>query len=207
MTTTKPKLLTADDLLLLDSQGVKGELIRGVLYEKVSSNIEHGKVVINVASELKGFVKPRRLGTIFGSDAGVLLERGPDTVREADVAFTSGGTLAPRRNASTGYHRGGPPDLVVEIVSPSDRRRGRGRKGAAMAGPWRKAGLGGLAQHPHHRRPPGPAAPLPPSPRTIRWTAGRCCPVSPCRCGKCLSSRGIGAATHHSRCRRLPLPQ
>ena len=31
MTTTQPKLLTADDLLRLHSEGVRGELIRGVL--------------------------------------------------------------------------------------------------------------------------------------------------------------------------------
>ena len=31
MTTTKPKLITADELLQLYSKGVRGELIRGVL--------------------------------------------------------------------------------------------------------------------------------------------------------------------------------
>ena len=121
MTTAKQKLLTADDLLRLDSQGVKGELIRGVLYEKVSSNIDHGKIVINVGSELKGFVKPRRLGIVFGSDAGVLLERDPDTVREPDVGFIS----AERRPLDLrfqGYSEVA-PDLVLEIASPSDSRR------------------------------------------------------------------------------------
>ena len=39
MTTTKPQLLTADDLLRLHSEGVKGELIMGVLHEKVSSGL------------------------------------------------------------------------------------------------------------------------------------------------------------------------
>ena len=121
MTTTKPKLLTADDLLRLDGQGVKGELIRGVLHEKVSSSIKHGKVVINVASELKGFVKPRRLGTIFGSDAGILLERDPDTVREPDVGFTLAERMPPDANID-GF-TDIVPDLVVEVASPSDSRR------------------------------------------------------------------------------------
>ena len=34
MTTAKNKLLTAEDLLRLHSQGVKGELIDGVLHEE-----------------------------------------------------------------------------------------------------------------------------------------------------------------------------
>ena len=36
MTTAKQGLLTADDLLRLYSEGVKGELIRGVLHETVA---------------------------------------------------------------------------------------------------------------------------------------------------------------------------
>ena len=47
MTTTQPKLLTADDLLRLHSEGVRGELIRGVLYETMVSGGEHGEIVVN----------------------------------------------------------------------------------------------------------------------------------------------------------------
>ena len=121
MTTAKHKLLTADDLLRLDSQGVKGELIRGVLYERMPAGLEHGKEVVNVAGELRSFIKPRRLGTIVASDSGVWLERDPDTVREADVAFISAERL-PLALRVQGYAEV-VPDLVVEIVSPSDSRR------------------------------------------------------------------------------------
>ena len=121
MTTAKQKLLTADDLLRLDSQGVKGELIRGVFYEKVSSNTQHGKVTGNFVIGLGGFTKPRRLGTIVTSDSGILLERGPDTVREPDVGFT----LAERMplDADIVAFTDIVPDLVVEVASPSDSRR------------------------------------------------------------------------------------
>ena len=86
-TETLPKLLTADDLLELYSQGVRGELIRGVLCESMSTGVNHGEIVIELGSEIRAFVKPRRLGRVVGSDAGVLLERHPDTVREPDIAF------------------------------------------------------------------------------------------------------------------------
>ena len=121
MTTAKQKLLTADDLLRLDSQGVKGELIRGVLYERTLFGFEHGKVTTNVAGELWNFVKPRRLGTVTASNTGIWLERDPDTVREVDVQFTSAERL-PLELRFQGYSEV-VPDLVVEIVSPSDSRR------------------------------------------------------------------------------------
>ena len=43
MTTTREKLLTADDLLRLDGEGVRGELIRGVFCETMSVVGEHGE--------------------------------------------------------------------------------------------------------------------------------------------------------------------
>ncbi|MCY3920163.1 MAG: Uma2 family endonuclease [Chloroflexi bacterium] len=122
MTTTTPtKLLTADDLLRLYSQGVRGELIRGVLCETMSTGHEHGKIVTDLVIELGAFIKPRRLGTLVASDSGVRLERDPDTVREPDIAFTSAEKI-PLDARIPGYAEV-VPDLVVEVHSPSDSRR------------------------------------------------------------------------------------
>jgi len=118
MTVTTEKLLIADDLLRLGSQGVRGELLSGVLCETMPSGIRHGKIVVNLTILLGAFVKPHRIGTIVASDAGFLLERGPDTVREPDVAFISAQRL-PLDKDVPGYYEG-PPDLAVEIASPSD---------------------------------------------------------------------------------------
>ena len=120
-TTTKTKLLTADDLLRLYSKGVRGELIRGVLCETMAAGGEHGEIVVNLGIILGGFVKPRRLGRLAASDAGVLLERNPATVREPDLAFISSQKL-PLNVRNPGYYEV-VPDLVVEIASPSDSRR------------------------------------------------------------------------------------
>ena len=117
-TSKKPELLTADELLRLYSEGVKWELIREVLCETVAAGVEHGQIAVNVASELLSFVRPRRLGTVVASDTGFWLERDPDTVREPDVALISAKRL-PLDARVRGYGEF-PPDLVVEIVSPSD---------------------------------------------------------------------------------------
>ncbi len=121
MTTTKQKLLTADDLLRLYSKGIRGELIRGELRETMSVGLEHGEIVVNLAIELGAFIKPRRLGRIAASDIGVILERNPDTVREPDIAFFSTETL-PLGIRVRGYAEV-VPDLVVEVASPGDSRR------------------------------------------------------------------------------------
>ena len=121
MTITETKLLTASDLLRLCSEGIRGELIRGVLYETMPTGQEHGEIVMNLGAELRYFIKPRKLGRLTGSDAGVWLERDPDTVREPDIAYTSAARL-PLGTRITGYAEV-VPDLVAEVVSPNNSRR------------------------------------------------------------------------------------
>ena len=120
MTTSKKtsKFLTADDLLRLGSEGVRGELIRGVLHQTVSTGARHGEIVTSLVTLLVIFIRPLRLGRLVASDSGVLLERNPDTVREPDIAFISAAKV-PLDVDVPGY-LGVVPDLVVEIASPSD---------------------------------------------------------------------------------------
>ena len=118
MTTARPKLMTAADLLRLYSKGVKGELIRGELHETMAAGVRHGEIVAALIIAIGVHIRPGRLGRIFGSDTGVLLERNPDTVREPDVAYISAERL-PLEVEITGYCPVA-PDLVVEVKSPSD---------------------------------------------------------------------------------------
>ena len=121
MTITATRLLTADDLLRLDSEGVRGELIRGVLHETMPTGMEHGKIAAKLTILLGIFIVPRKLGALTTSDSGVWLERDPDTVREPDIAYFSAAKI-PLEARITGYAEVA-PDLVVEIASPSDSRR------------------------------------------------------------------------------------
>ncbi len=121
MTLTSEKLLTADELLRLDSEGVRGELIRGVLVKTMPTGVRHGQVVVNLTILLGSLIKPRRLGWVLASDVGFLLERNPDTVREPDIAFISTQKL-PLDADAPGYFEGA-PDLAVEVTSPNDSPR------------------------------------------------------------------------------------
>ena len=113
------KLLTADEFLKLCQRGViKGELVKGEVRPTVSANGEHSEIAAVLSAAMVTHVRPRRLGRVSTSDAGVLLERDPDTVREPDVAFFSAETL-PLDVRVRGFYEV-VPDLVVEIVSPND---------------------------------------------------------------------------------------
>ena len=115
--TTKPKLMTADELLALPrGDGRKYELIRGVLVEKVPTGRSHAVVVTLIAIVLGSFVLSRDLGEVHTGEPGYLLEIGPDTVRAPDVAW-----VAPDRipEGAVGYPNLA-PDLVVEVKSPSN---------------------------------------------------------------------------------------
>ena len=122
MATTMTKLLTADDLLRLSGEGVRGELIRGVLHEIMPSGYAHGKIAMKLGFSPERLHHPPETGEFDnGSDSGVWLERDPDTVREPDIAYFSVAKI-PLDAMDSGYAEV-PPDLVVEIVSPSDSRR------------------------------------------------------------------------------------
>ena len=120
MAITETRLLTADDLLRLDSQGVRGELIRGVLHRTKPAGLEHGEIAVRLGFELGCFIKPQRLGSL-AICSGYWLEHDPDTVLGADIAYISAAKIPPDVRI-TGYAEV-PPDLVVEIVSPSDSQR------------------------------------------------------------------------------------
>ena len=178
MTTTQTKLLTADDLLRLYSQGVRGELIRGVLCETMPTGQEHGEIVVHLSAALLQFVKPRGLGRVVASDSGVRLGRDPDTVREPDVAYFSAERMPPGVRV-TGYSETA-PDLVVEIASPSDSRSQIHDK-ARM---WLSHGVRLVwVVHPDTRtvdvhRADRDAATLGEATRSTAWTS---CPASPAR--------------------------
>ena len=118
MTTTREKLLTADDLLELHSKGVRGELIRGRLGGTMSIGVNHGKTVANLTILLGIFVKPQRLGTLVTSDTGILLDDIRHTVREPDIGYFSAEKM-PLDADMPGYSDV-IPDLVVEVASPND---------------------------------------------------------------------------------------
>jgi Uma2 family endonuclease len=110
--------LTAEEYFRLPDDGRHIELVRGRVVAMNMPGFEHGEICVTIASLLRAFVSERGLGRVVGNDSGVLTERDPDTVRGADVSYYSY-TRVPRGRRPKGYP-GVSPELVIEVLSPSD---------------------------------------------------------------------------------------
>ena len=110
------KLVTAESLLE-NHPKQRCELIQGEIRLLSPAGSEHGWVVMNIAGPMMVFAKDQKLGYIFGAETGFIIERDPDTVRAPDVAFVLADRIPDRPPAQ---FFPGPPDLAVEVLSPSD---------------------------------------------------------------------------------------
>ena len=81
------------------------------------ANYEHGRVCANLTIMLGQHVKANRLGVV-GTEGGCKIESDPDTVLGPDVSFVAQDRIS---LSPEGYHDGS-PDLVVEVLSPSNRK-------------------------------------------------------------------------------------
>jgi Uma2 family endonuclease len=94
------------------------ELVRGEVIELPPPMKRHGIVVINGGRLLSNFTFQRNKGYVTGNDAGVILERDPDTVRGPDVAVYEDAESFEETHPKYGEV---PPRLAVEVLSPNDR--------------------------------------------------------------------------------------
>ena len=116
---TTPALLTAEEFAQRPDPGYPEELVRGRIVPLPMPKPRHGEICNRVGRILGDCAEDRDLGRVLSNDTGVITERGPDTVRGADISFYSFARVPkgplPDRYLDT------PPDLVVEVLSPSDR--------------------------------------------------------------------------------------
>ena len=137
MTTTKQKLITADELLAMPRDGNRYELVRGVLIKKMPTGDPHGMVVVLTAHYMTQYALSSGHGQTRSGETGYILDRDPDTVRAPDVAWYSPDNIPPPGT------RGFPdvvPDLVVEVKSPSNSNSEMAAKSRMWL--WRKDGPG-----------------------------------------------------------------
>ena len=110
--------MTADELLAMPDDGFRYELIKGELIRMPPPGHIHGRVTMRVAGALYRHIIDNNLGIVYAAETGFLIHQNPDTVRAPDAAF-----VRQQRVENVGEIEGywvGAPDLVVEVVSPSD---------------------------------------------------------------------------------------
>jgi Uma2 family endonuclease len=117
---TNTRLMTADEFLMMPDDGFLHELIRGEVTTMPLPGGRHGKIALKIGRTLGNFVETHALGETYAAKTGFLIERDPDTVRGADVAFVRSERLSEINHPDK--HIPFAPDLAVEVVSPTDRR-------------------------------------------------------------------------------------
>lgn len=112
-------LMTAEEFAQRPDAGYPEELVQGKVVAMPPADRRHGYVCGQTYYLLRQFIEQNQLGRVMTNDSAVNTERGPDTVRGADVCYYSYGRL-PHEPLSAGY---GPetPEIVVEVRSQDER--------------------------------------------------------------------------------------
>src|SRR5262245_18311084 len=83
------KLLTVEEYLRRPENGQREELVRGRIVELNVPYQRHGEIIIKIVGVLQAYLAGNDIGRLMCGDVAVITERGPDTIRGADVAFSS----------------------------------------------------------------------------------------------------------------------
>ncbi len=120
-TVVQNKVWTDDELLALPDDGNKYEVMKGELVVS-PAGIEHEELGARLIGALINFMRQHKLGIICGSSAGYWMKpKGsePRNFLSPDVSFIAKERLGGAKRAPKKFFDGA-PDLVVEILSPSD---------------------------------------------------------------------------------------
>ncbi len=130
---TRP--ITADELLEMDARGERGELIRGVFCKTMPTSPGHGFIAMKLGHLLLSALEKVGAGRVMGTDSGVRIEREPDTILAPDIGYYAFDRLP--HDSDVSRITDVVPDIVAEVVSPSDTSR----EVAGKAAMWINAGV------------------------------------------------------------------
>jgi Uma2 family endonuclease len=110
--------LTYEDLVALPDDGMRHELIDGEHYVTPAPAMPHQLILGNLHLLIATYVREQRIGVVMLAPFDVVFSRydvvEPDLIYFSTVRFKE---VVGNKNAQ------GPPNLAVEILSPSTRRR------------------------------------------------------------------------------------
>lgn len=112
------KTWTPDDLLALADDENRYELVRGELIMTPPASVRHGKFAARLVRVLSTHIAEHNLGEVYTAEPGFELASAPPTVRAPDVAFVQRERIPPEGEPEGFWAIA--PDLVIEIISPSE---------------------------------------------------------------------------------------
>jgi len=130
MSSVGAKKLTYEAYLALPETKEHYEIVDGVLIMPPAPSPAHQWYMMELAVRLRGFVNERGLGVVLTAPVDLIIRREPLRTRQPDILY-----LSAERTGIKGVSElqalqalETPPDLVVEILSPSNTRREIGTK-------------------------------------------------------------------------------
>jgi len=109
--------LTYEDYLLFPDDGKRHEIIDGDHYVTPAPRTNHQKTSANLTVALASFVKRRGIGLVLAAPSDVILS--DENVVQPDLLFVS----TARDGIVTEDNIRGAPDLVIEIISETTRKK------------------------------------------------------------------------------------
>jgi Uma2 family endonuclease len=111
--------VTAEQLVQISQDDThRYELIRGELIVMSPTGGRHAKLAARLHTAISVFAEEHALGETYIAEPGFRLAQNPDTVLAPDVSLILSANLTPGR--VTKAFIPGAPDLVVEVLAPSD---------------------------------------------------------------------------------------
>ncbi|HEY7117948.1 MAG TPA: Uma2 family endonuclease [Tepidisphaeraceae bacterium] len=106
--------MTALEFLALSTDDVRSELVHGEIVMMASPNMDHGYAVTQLLLIVGGHVQTHNLGQLY-SDIDTFF--GPEDARRPDLLFFASNRL---HLIATSNKPEVPPDLCIEVLSPSN---------------------------------------------------------------------------------------
>lgn len=118
---TEVRLTTIEDVAALPDDGHRYDLMRGKLIRMPPAGGKQGAIAGKLNWLVGNVVWPERLGCVYTAEPAFVLARGPDTILCPEVAYISAERLPPVEERDQFMEI--PPDLAVEVLSPSETAR------------------------------------------------------------------------------------
>ena len=117
--TTSATTLTYADYLLLPEDGKRYEILEGDLYMTPAPLTRHQTIAMRLSYLLVDYLEKNPIGAVLAAPCDVLLSQTDIVQPDLLVVLHSGRACMTEKNVQ------GPPDIMIEILSPSTAARDR----------------------------------------------------------------------------------
>jgi Uma2 family endonuclease len=125
MSSIGAKQLTFEKWLALPETKQPYEIVDGVMLTAPTPTPLHQWIMMEIAVRLKSFIEERELGVVLAAPVDLLIQREPLRTRQPDILYLNSERTGIRGIAELRglQYLETPPDLAVEVLSPSNSRR------------------------------------------------------------------------------------